>query len=45
MAKFGYSVFQRIITLRLLRKICLLVLTVPFLASFAISMAAARDKE
>lgn len=44
-AKLGYSVFQRITTVRLLWKICLLVLTVPFLASFAISMATAKEKK
>lgn len=45
MAKLGYSLFQRITTTQRLRKICLLVLSVPFLASFAISIATAREKQ
>ncbi|MEH2308537.1 hypothetical protein [Nostoc sp.] len=45
MAKVGYSVFQRVTTARLLRKICLLALTVPFLASSAIGLATANEKE
>ncbi len=45
MTKLGYSVFQRITTARLLRKMCLLALTVPFLASSAISLATASENE
>jgi hypothetical protein len=43
--KLSYSVFQRVTTARLLRKMCLLALTVPFLASSAISSATARENE
>ncbi len=45
MTKVGYSVFQRVTTARLLRKICLLALTVPFLTSSAIGLATANEKE
>jgi hypothetical protein len=45
MTKLGYPVFQRVTTARLLRKMCLLALTVPFLASSAISLATASEKE
>ncbi len=44
-AKLGYSVFQRVTTARLLRKMCLLALTVPFLASSTISLATASKNE
>jgi hypothetical protein len=43
--KLGQSVFQRVTTARLLRKMFLLALSVPFLASSAISMASARENE
>jgi hypothetical protein len=43
--KFAYSVLQRISTGSLLRKMCLLALTVPFLASSAISLATASENE
>lgn len=43
MTKLGYSVFQSVTTARLLGKMCLLALTVPFLASSAISLASARE--
>ncbi|MEH1911139.1 hypothetical protein [Nostoc sp.] len=43
--KLGYTVFKRVTTARLLRKICLLALTVPLLASSAISLATAKEKE
>lgn len=42
MIKFGYSVFQRLITKRMLRNICLWAI-VAFLASSAISVATAAD--
>jgi len=45
MTKFGYSVLQRISTGRLLRKMCLLALTVPFLVSSTITLASASEKE
>jgi hypothetical protein len=45
MTKFGYSVLQRISTGRLLRKMCLLALTVPFLVSSTISLASASENE
>lgn len=45
MIKLGYSAFQRLITGRSLRKMCLLVLTVPFLASSAINAATASKNE
>ncbi|MBR8834541.1 MAG: hypothetical protein DSM106950_11010 [Stigonema ocellatum SAG 48.90 = DSM 106950] len=45
MTKLGYSVFQRVTTARLLRKMCLLALTVPLLASSAISLATASKNE
>lgn len=45
MTKLGYTVFKRVTTARLLRKICLLALTVPLLASSAISLATANEKE
>jgi hypothetical protein len=45
MKKLGYSMLQRVATARLLRKICLLALTVPFLASSAMSLATAGEKE
>lgn len=45
MTKLGYSVLQHVTTARFLRKMCLLALTVPFLASSAISLATASEKE
>lgn len=45
MTKLGYTVFKRVTTARLLRKICLLALTVPLLASSAMSLATAKEKE
>ncbi|MBD2410537.1 hypothetical protein H6H01_07325 [Nostoc calcicola FACHB-3891] len=45
MTKLSYSVFQHITTARLLRKMCLLALTVPFLASSAMSLATASENE
>ena len=45
MTKLGYSVFQRVTTTRWLRKMCLLALTVPFMASSTISLATARENE
>ncbi len=45
MTKFVYSVFQRVATARLLRKMCLLALTVPFLASATIGLATTRENE
>ena len=41
----GYSVFQRVATTRVLRKMGLLALTVPFLASATIGLATASEKE
>lgn len=45
MTNIRYSVFQHLTTARLLRKVCLLALTVPFLASSAINVATASDKK
>ncbi|MGV0023588.1 hypothetical protein [Phormidesmis priestleyi] len=45
MTTLGYLVFQRITAARLLRRMCLLALTVPFLTSSAISLATASEKE
>lgn len=45
MTKLGYSVFQRLTTAHLLRKICLLSLTLPFLASITSSLVVAGDNE
>lgn len=45
MTKLGYSVFQHVTTARWLRKMCLLALTVPFVASSTISLATARENE
>ena len=45
MTKTGYSGFQRVTTMRLLRKVCLMALAVPFLASAAIGLATASEKE
>lgn len=42
---FSYSVFQRITTARLLRKICLIALTVPFLASSTMATAGKNKNE
>lgn len=45
MTRLGYSGFQRVTTARLLRKVCLLALTVPFLTSAAIGLATASERE
>jgi len=45
MTKLGYSVFQRATKARLLRRMCLLALTVPFLASSAIGLATAHERD
>jgi hypothetical protein len=45
MTKLGYRVFKGVTTARLLRKMCLLALTVPLLASSAINLATASEKE
>lgn len=45
MTKFGYSVLQRISTGRLLRKMSLLALTVPFLVSSTISLTSASENK
>ncbi|KAM3114421.1 hypothetical protein [Phormidesmis sp. 146-33] len=45
MTKLGYLVFQRITTARLLRKVCVLALAVPFLTSSTIGFASANQKE
>lgn len=45
MTKLGYLVFQRLTTTRWLRQMCLLALTVPFVASSIISLATARENE
>lgn len=45
MTKLVYLAFQNVTTARLLRKICLLALTVPFVASSTIGLATAREKE
>ncbi len=43
--KLGQSVFQRVTTARLLRKVCLLAITVPLIAGFTISLATAKEYE
>ncbi|MBW4581571.1 MAG: hypothetical protein KME42_18525 [Tildeniella nuda ZEHNDER 1965/U140] len=45
MTRLGYLGFQRVTTARLLRKVCLLALTVPFLTSAAIGLATASERE
>jgi len=45
MTKSGYSVFRRVATARLLRKMFLLALTVPFLASASIGLATAKEND
>ncbi len=45
MTKFSYSVFRCITTKRLLRRMSLLALTVPLLASSAISLVTASERE
>ena len=45
MTKLGYLTFQRVATARLLRKMCLLALTAPFLTSVAMGLATASERE
>ncbi|MBD2683573.1 hypothetical protein H6H03_39725 [Nostoc paludosum FACHB-159] len=43
--KLGYSIFRRIISVYLLRKMCLVGLTLPFLASVSTSLVVAAENE
>ena len=45
MTKFGYSVFQRVTTTRVFRKVCLLAMAAPFLASVSTGVATANENE
>lgn len=45
MTKLGYSRFQRVPKARLLRKMCLVALTVPFLTSAVMGLATASERE
>ena len=45
MTKLDFSLFQKKTPARLLRKMCLMALTVSFVASSAISLATAKEKE